>query len=257
MICSCCSHPMRKLSITTNSGGKFDVDHCRHCGGTWFDAYEINRIPYDEVARITKLTVLPDNPIPELHSHRCPRCYKTLVPTDYESVPKGVKMHSCPKCAGIWATLKALEEFKTYQEEAIHKYKSKSRVFPSLSMVFIPAIFILLVFMVTFTSIVALQYTQENRTKAQSTISNFTVFLFSNTIVSITFQTKTAVKSSITYGIDLPSMTTKTINDQPSTNHRILLTDLTPKTSYIFKITLTDESGRTYTTAEDSFTTKQ
>lgn len=255
-MCPSCGNLLQKLSVTTNSGGKFDVDHCGRCGGTWFDPYEINRIPYHEVARIAKLTVLPTSPPTLSDNHKCPRCHKDLVASHYESVPKGVSMLRCPKCGGIWATQKALEEFKKHQEETIKEYKAGTTAFPSLSVVFVPALSVLLLFLLTFVTVVSLQQGREQRIKAENTITNLTTIPVSETSVNIFFQTKLAVKSRITYGPDPFSMTTKTISSQPSTNHHILLTGLTPKTLYTFKITLIDDKNRTYTTSEYSFITK-
>ncbi|MBI3379399.1 zf-TFIIB domain-containing protein, partial [Candidatus Gottesmanbacteria bacterium] len=254
--CPTCGNLLQKLSVTTNSNGKFDVDHCGRCGGTWFDPYEINRIPYHEVSRIAKLTVLPQKSPSEQLFHKCPRCHKDLVSSHYESVPKGVSMLRCSKCGGIWATQKALTEFKIHQEDTITEYKTGNTAFPSLSVVFVPAVFVLMLLFVTFTTIATLQQSSENRTKAENTISGITTLPISPTSVSIIFQTKSAVKSNISYGVDLFSMQTKTINQELSTNHHILLTGLYPKTLYIFKIILTDEKGRIYTTGENSFITK-
>lgn len=256
MPCPTCTNPLQKLSVTTNSGGRFDVDHCGRCGGTWFDPYEINRVPFHEVVRIAKLTVLPQATIPEPQHHKCPRCHKNLVISHYESVPKGVRMLRCPNCGGIWATQRALLEFKKHQEETIKEYKSRGTAFPALSVVFVPALLVLMLFLATFTTVSTLQESKESRIKAENTISNLTTLPVSETSVNIFFQTKVAVKSRITYGVDLFSMATKTVSDQPSTNHHILLTDLTSKTLYIFTVTLEDEKGRTYTTGENSFVTK-
>lgn len=257
MYCPSCGNFLQKLSVTTNSGGRFDVDHCGRCGGTWFDPYEVNRIPYHEVVRLAKITVLPCLATPNGIDHKCPRCHRNLVASHYESVPKGVAMLRCPKCGGIWATQRALEEFKKHQEDTIREYKTGATAFPSLSVVFVPALFTLMLLFVTFATVVNLEQSKEDRIAAENNMSNLTAFPLSSTSESIIFRTKTPVISSITYGVDMFSMKTLTINHQLSTNHSILLTGLTPKTLYAFKIALTDENGRTYTTGENSFITKK
>lgn len=256
MYCPTCGNPLQKLSVTTTSGGKFDVDHCGKCGGTWFDPYEINRIPYHEVNRIARITVLPKNPPAEPSVHKCPRCHKNLVASHYESMPRSVRMMRCPQCGGLWATQKALEEFKIHQEETIKEYKIRATAFPSLSVVFMPALLVLALFLVTFTTVSTLEQSKESRIKAENTIVSLTTFPVSPTSVSIIFQTKTPLKSNVSYGIDIFNMVSKNISIQPTANHHILLTGLTSRTFYIFKITLTDEQGRTYTTGENSFITK-
>ncbi len=256
MNCPSCGNLLQKLSVTTTSGGKFDVEHCGRCGGSWFDPYEINRIPYHEVMRIARLTVLPQNLPAEPAQHKCPRCHKNLVVSHYESVPKGVRMLRCGKCGGIWATQRALENFKKQQEDKIDEYKSGGAVFPSLSVVFVPALLVFMLFLVTFTTVTSLLQTKESRIKAEENISGLTTLQISSTSIDIIFRTKTAVKSSISYGISPLEMQLQTINHQLSTNHSIILTNLSPKTLYSFKITLTDETGRRFTTSENSFITK-
>lgn len=256
MHCPACSNLLQKLSVTTTSGGKFDVDHCGRCGGSWFDPYEINRIPYHEVIRIAHLTVLPQNPPVEPALLQCPRCHKNLVISHYESVPRGVKMLRCPKCGGIWATQRALENFKKHQEEKIDGYRSGGTVFPSLSVVFVPALLVLMLFLVTFTTVTSLLQSKESRIKAEENISGLTTLPISSTSIDIIFQTKTAVKSQISYGISPLEMQSETINRQPSTKHSIILTNLSPKTLYTFKITLIDNKGHSFTTSENSFITK-
>src|SRR3990167_4556091 len=117
MDCPSCGYQLQKLSVTTTSGGKFDVEHCGRCGGTWFDPYEINRIPYHEVVRLAHLTVLPKKPFVPHRDLFCPRCHKKLDSFHSEAMPRGLRMLRCPKDGGIWATQKTLETFKTYQEE--------------------------------------------------------------------------------------------------------------------------------------------
>lgn len=255
MFCPSCSYHLQKLEVTTNSGGKFSVDHCGRCGGTWFDPYEVNRIPYHEVVRMAHLSVLPQAPLTSFTSHKCPSCHKELHSFHSDSLPKGVRFLRCNKCHGIWATQKALEEFKKQQEETIQEYKTGATAFPSLSVVFVPALMVLLLLLTTLMTVFSLAETKESRIKAESSITNLQTFPISPASVIITFQTTTPVKSKITYGLSVLEMTSKDINIHPNTKHNIILSHLKPTTFYIFKITLIDDQGRAYTTSENSFLT--
>lgn len=258
MNCPSCGYLLQKLSVTTNTGGKFSVDHCGRCGGTWFDPYEINRIPFHEVARIAHLTVLPKSPpSPQssLSPLYCPRCHKELIPSHYESVPKGVRMLRCTKCGGIWATQKALEVFKKHQEETIQEYKIAGHAFPALSVVFVPALLILFLLISTFVTVTKLQEAQEGRIRAAQLLGEFQTVSISPTSISITFTTKTALKSRIYYGQSTLELIPQTISSKPSTTHGILLTQLSPNTTYVFYIELEDETGRKIKTALSSFNT--
>lgn len=257
MSCPSCGNLLQKLSVTTHGGSRFDVDHCGRCGGTWFDPYEIHRIPYHEVAIIAHMSVLPRHSLRELVTHRCPRCHKDLIRSHYESVPRGIRMLRCAKCGGIWATQRSLVEFKKHQDEEVKENFSHSLAFPSFSVLFSPVIAVLLLLFVTFITVFSLQVSQEGRIKAESNISNLLTFVPSSSSINIIFRTRTPLSSSITYSADLFSVKTQTVNYQPSTNHHILLTGLNPKSLYNFTITLQDEKGRNYTTSENSFMTGQ
>ena len=139
--------------------------------------------------------------------------------------------------------------------ERVEEYKKSSTAFPALSVVFVPAIFTLLLVVSTFITVTRLQEERESRIKAAETIERIQVVSISPTTVSITFQTKTAVKSNIAYGRSTLELISKSLNTIPAFNHDILLTDLKPNTIYIYKITLGDEMGRKFTTEEQVFVT--
>jgi Zn-finger nucleic acid-binding protein len=256
MLCPSCDYQLQKLSVTTTSGGKFEVDHCGRCGGTWFDPYEINRIPYHEVLHLASLVVLPQNQPVSLNPHKCPRCHKILEKYSGESVPRHVSLFRCPQCRGIWTTQKALEAFKNHQEEVIKEYKTSKVAFPHLSVVFVPAIFIALLFISTFITLNSLQETKEERIQATALISEIRALPISPTTVSLTFETKVKTKSMIAYGVSTLQFATKTVSSTPTLSHRLLLTDLTPNTVYFFQITLTDLTDKKYTTPFQTFITK-
>lgn len=255
MFCPSCAYTLQKLSVTTDSGGRFEVDHCGKCGGTWFDPYEINRIPYHEVIKLAKVTVLPHKQPLILRYPLCPRCHCLLENFHSESVPSFTRLQRCSNCLGIWASQKSLEEFKIRQETAITEIKTKHRVFPALSVVFVPALFISLLFFTTFITVNNLNEARENRTQAANLIGPVQVFTLSDTTVTLVFQTKAKVLSSISYGPTIFELSTQTISSNPTQSHSIRLSNLKPNTLYIYRITLTDEKARKFTTVEQSFVT--
>lgn len=257
MLCPACGYTLQKLSVTTNSSGKFDVDHCGRCGGTWFDPYEINRIPYHEVVRLAGLTVLPQKSPHTLPTHLCPRCHKKLVQYHGESLPKGTKLLRCKTCHGIWAMQKSLDHFKFAQEEKVTQYALEKTVFPSLSVVFVPALFLLLLFFSTFITVTHLQEAKEGKTYAEEQISSTKITVLSPNSVSLTIETKTPLKSTISYGTSLEAMTQKPITTEPKTTHAIILTNLRPGALYIYKIIFSDSFGKTYTTNLQRFTAEE
>src|SRR3989338_1716538 len=172
MLCPDCNHLLQKLSVTTKEGGRFDVDHCGRCGGTWFDPYEINRIPYHEVVRLAAVTVLPKKHAASPKVLHCPRDRRVMKNYYGQAVPAGVRLYWCKKCLGIWASQKALEDFKMHQEGSIMEYKEEEQAFPAISVVFIPAMLTAFLFLLTFATVLTLQNAQESRSIAQQLVTN-------------------------------------------------------------------------------------
>lgn len=254
MVCPSCDNTLQKLSVTTNSSGRFDVDHCGHCGGTWFYPYEINRIPYHEVTRLASVTVLPKNPVHREDALHCPRDHKRLDYFRGDSVPRGVSLHRCTQCLGIWATQKALTEFKKHQEEVVTEYKINHKPFPALSMVFAPAIALVLLLITTALTILNFSQIRDNRSHAEELVKQIFVQNIASSSVLLSFQTVLPVKSYISYGETPLEFRSKTISMETNTIHFILLNYLTPSTTYQYQLTLSDEKN-SYTTPVAYFIT--
>ena len=248
MYCPVCEYDLQKLSVTTTSGVIFDVDHCGRCGGTWFDPYEINRIPYHEVVRLAAVTVLPKKHVASPKVLHCPRDRRVMKNYYGQAVPAGVRLYWCKKCLGIWASQKALEDFKMHQEGSIMEYKEGERAFPAISVVFIPAMLTAFLFLLTFATVITLQEARENRIIAQQLISEVNVTKLSPTILSITFNTSKPVKSWISYGPNRLEMATRPVAKIFATRHAIVLVNLKPNIPFLYRITLEDQEARRFTT---------
>lgn len=233
------------------------MDHCGRCGGTWFDSYEINRIPYHEVMRLAHLTVLPQIPPPVSDLKKCPHCNLVLAPSTSDLVPSGVDLLRCPKCHGVWASQKALSAFKQKQDETVKEYKSKGMAFPSLAMVFVPTIFVFLLFFSTLLTVNMLQSEKDNRTNAEALVNNIAANVISATDAGITFKTNMPLKSKISFGPSTLEYTDQQISIQPATTHATFLRGLKPNTVYIYQITVTSDKGVQFTTEPQSFKTPQ
>ncbi|OGG20649.1 hypothetical protein A3D03_01770 [Candidatus Gottesmanbacteria bacterium RIFCSPHIGHO2_02_FULL_40_13] len=256
MFCPSCNNTLQKLSVTTNGRGRFNVDHCGHCGGTWFDPYEINRVPFHEVTRLASITVIPKHPISREDSLHCPRDRKLMAHFHGDSVPRGVVLHRCPQCFGIWATQKALAEFKKHQEEIVTEYKISHKPFPALSMIFAPAIALVLLLITTAVTILNFAQTQDNRSRAEELVKQIFVQNITSSSVLLSFQTVSPVKSYISYGETPLDFRSQTISKELKTTHYILLNYLTPSTAYQYQLTLNDAKNA-FTTPIAYFTTSQ
>jgi hypothetical protein len=174
-----------------------------------------------------------------------------------DSMPRGVNFLRCDKCHGLWATQKDLEMFKKKQEEKVTYYKDSKSVFPSLSMIFVPALFATLLFFSTFITLSRLDESREGRAKAQEEISQLQAFSLSPTTTSLTFRTNTPLYSMVSYGPSSLEMKDAVVSATPTTDHRILLTHLSPDTVYRYEIVLRSESGEEYRSSIKTFATKK
>lgn len=255
MLCPSCGRDLQKISVTTSSGGRFDVDHCGYCGGTWFDPYEINRIPFHEVMTLAQLTVLPQKKLTGLKIQNCPNDHKALEVFKGEAVPSSVKLLWCPHCLGIWATQKDLEEFKKHQGETISAFDMSEKFFPKLSVVFIPAMTFLFLILTTFSTIQSLQKRKDERIYAQNQITNLSTLPLSQDSIIITFNTTNIVSSAVSYGLSALELSEKEFSQSPAISHSFVLSNLIPQRQYYYRITLIDNFGRSFTSDLKTFVT--
>ncbi|MBI2616599.1 zf-TFIIB domain-containing protein [Candidatus Gottesmanbacteria bacterium] len=256
MHCPSCGNLLQKLEVTTLGGIKFSVDHCGYCGGTWFDPFEINRVPYHEVVRLAKLTVLPKHaPIPP-RTLLCPRDHTKLERFHSESLPTNVIIFRCHKCHGYWATQKSLEILKETEEKREDRFSKKRGFYKSVSAILWPASFLVLLLIASFVTIVNTGKPQTVSTKATEVITALSIIPITKTSVTISFQTQTPYRSSISYGRTLLDMRTLPISTVPTTSHSRILIGLDEDTSYIYRLTLIDQNNQTLTSPESVFSSK-
>src|SRR3989338_4103279 len=256
MLCPSCGNLLQKISVTTNQGGRFDVDHCGYCGGTWFDPYEINRIPFHEVVTLANITVQTYKKYPKLKVHLCPNDHLPLEPFKGDAVPSGVRLLWCKKCLGIWATQKDLWEFKKHQEDSLSAYDIGTKFFPKLSVIFIPALTFLFLLASTFTTIFTLQQEKEARIFAESRGSNLVTAIIKPNTVTISFTTSIPLISSISYGKSSLEIQEIMVSSSPSQSHNVIISSLKPDTDYIFRLNLTDTTGKTSSSDLKIFSTR-
>lgn len=243
MHCPLCHNILQQLEVVTNHGKKFSVDHCGRCGGTWFDPYEIHRIPFHEVVRLAHITVLPKTPRIFQDNLFCPVCHKALEPLQVNGKPVGTQLMKCHRCGGIWATQKELEkmaDFSAKGQKTQEKLQSDN-LYQSLSVLFLPALLTFILLYGTFVTISSMQQSKDIRVSAISLISEITIRTLDSSAIHITFATSKPLFSSISFGTSLWEMETLPIAQTPSTAHSQIIYGLKPNTTYIYRLELKDE----------------
>jgi len=258
MLCPSCNRTLQKLSVSTAiEGEKFDIDHCGYCGGTWFDPYEINRIPYHEVVRIAKLTVLPLSRENLNGGNLCPGCKKNLVSFHPEHVPQKVFFLRCPSCKGIFSSSKSLEIFTTGNNNRLsHAGKQQDTpIYPALSILFLPAALLILLFVTTFLTAGSLMRRNMERVRAENIIGKFYIYPRNGAEVSIIFTTSVPLKSAVNFGKSAFDFMRKTVSATPSQTHHVIMAGLDSGSQYLFNIEFEDADGNTMTSGFYRFRT--
>ncbi len=254
MFCPSCNHTLQKISVVTSSGERFEVDHCGRCGGTWFDPFEINRIPYHEVSRLAKVTVIPHNHPHILREKLCPRDHIVLENFSPDSLPAKVQVHRCPRCHGLWTSQKTLEKFKKEDgQKESNIPEEKSAFFPKMTVAFAPLFFASLLIASTFLTVRSLWQTKTGRTMAAEEIKSMKVNTISPTATAISFTTRKPYKSYIEYGPSTLELSSTRVSKDFKLQHAVILSGLKPDIEYVYRIVLVNSSNNRFTSDNYSF----
>lgn len=251
LLCPDCNHFLTSQKVSVGVSGSVEIEHCPFCGGAFFDRFEVNRIPYHQVVRLTRM--MPKASLEQISgSNNCPKCPNTLLERlTGEAIPADVFVLKCPKCRGTWFSPKNLEKFKKAQKSKLQYFKTWKIPLPSIHSVLIPLATFTVLTVLTFLSVSRIRESQQALTRAKEIISQ--PYILPNTerkAVTIIFSTSEPATSEIIFiyakplgKITLPASKTATIT------HQLTLTDLTPGKEYFYQIKVV--------TAEDSLTSPE
>lgn len=251
LLCPDCNHYLARKDIPTDAGGAVEIDHCSFCGGAFFDRFEINRIPYQEAAKLAAYHPRPSKQ-PLTGSGNCPKCAVKLERLAGENVPSDVYVFQCLDCHGTWFSPKQLEKFKDAQQTKIDYFRKWRIPLPSLDSVFIQVLLLAFLAAGVFLSVSKIQQSQESRTKAYEALAQppYVALSENKQKAEIVFATEEPAKTEIIFYYNKPfGAVTLPVSAIPDTFHRVALTDLQAGKEYFYKIRII--------TAEDSLTTEE
>lgn len=253
LVCPDCSSPLWPREVTTSPGGKIQIDHCKNCGGAWFDHWEINRLPLEEAKKIFWESPKAGREIfggPGL----CPHCRVPLRILHLESVPPDLNIFACPQCQGNWFSHKTLWEFKKAQAAKIEYFKAFKIPLSNLTSVLLPLFLFAILGLGLGLGVLQVREAQEIRTRARQLIGQPQVIILDQTSVIVAFQTSRAVTSQIEYWqAGIPKYTLN-VSPAPQTFHQIKLAGLAPKVTYSYHLLVWDEKGVLTTSPVYTFT---
>ncbi|MBW3670333.1 MAG: zf-TFIIB domain-containing protein [Acidobacteria bacterium] len=107
MNCPRCGRELERMRM---KGPGTAVDHCRECGGTWFDKGEVAEVL--GARAVEPLMIPPD--APAVDSKQCPRCRRPLAVFAYPGTLTVID--ACRSCHGVWIDAGEIEEIHAARE---------------------------------------------------------------------------------------------------------------------------------------------
>lgn len=251
--CPDCNHYLTKKEIVTEGEGTIEVDHCSFCGGTFFENFAVNRLPYSSALEIAD----EFHPAPPVISgwHLCPKCYVPLERIAGEAIPANLILFGCRQCRGNWFPPRELALFKQYQKRNIEKFKKLNIPLPSINSVFIQVTVIAVLLGTVFLSVTKIRESIEMRSKAKEAllVQPYVIPDTANNQVKIVFATKEKSVTDIIIFYNKPlGEKTLPVSKQLTNFHQIAIAGLERVKIYSYRLKITNSSG-TLTTDEFSF----
>lgn len=253
--CPNCNHSLTPLTVTTDSHGRMEIDHCYFCGGAWFDHYEINRLPMRDAIYLSRMASKEDL-LKTQGSNKCPKDGNPLTQTAGESIPPDVTVLSCKTCGGNFVAKSELLTLKKAQKIKVDYFKTWKIPLPALSTVLIPGLLLFIATAGVFLTVRNVQQAQEARIKAKELIGVPTIVVSERNSVLVSFSTNVPVLASIVYqGTSEKEPHTIPVSTKKQTQHTTTLQNLEPKTTYTLKIYVEEIPEQIISSPTYSFTT--
>src|SRR3989344_6836017 len=242
--CPNCGETLFPMSVKASEGSPLSIDHCIHCGSTWFDRYEINRLSYSEIFKISGASDIKKKDMIFGKMERlCPRDYHNLENYKTEVTTEYLVLERCPHCGGVFVSQKALEKFKSAQVGKMNMFKNSKLPSISLKNIFIPFFLVGLLLFSTFLTVSNLKDAKDSQIKAKELLAAVFDLPIDSHTQTIMFETQTPVSSEIKFWstpfdekvISVSSVSTKT--------HIITLQSLKTNTIYSYQVILISENA--------------
>ncbi|MHB9111023.1 MAG: TFIIB-type zinc ribbon-containing protein [Thermoleophilia bacterium] len=112
---------LQPVQASSRLGAPVVLDQCGHCGGVWFDKFELFQVDEVEARGLDQV----DRDIlrfPQGSSEKplCPRCGMVLKAFSDSNIPANIQMLMCGSCEGFWINHGDISGYASYRE-AGHK----------------------------------------------------------------------------------------------------------------------------------------
>jgi len=125
MKCPACFSELSSVTI-----GQLTVDMCRGgCGGTWFDAFELQQVDESHESAGQWLVNIERDPHLHVDSSRkraCPKCSGVKLKRRYFSAKRRIEIDECPGCGGYWLDAGELEKIRDEMDQVARENEAQA-----------------------------------------------------------------------------------------------------------------------------------
>jgi Zn-finger nucleic acid-binding protein len=127
--CPDCHVDLSEVSARARTGYLLALDQCGHCGGVWFDRWELFPLADEEVGRLEavdteKLRAAVDESV---GPGKCPQCAIHLRRFRDPVLPPDARVERCAVCEGMWLRRGQLSKVRKTDETTSSKRDQQIR----------------------------------------------------------------------------------------------------------------------------------
>jgi Zn-finger nucleic acid-binding protein len=109
---------LQPVAAHDRQGALLALDQCDHCGGVWFDRYELFKLGEAEAEKIDVIDETRfRQPSGEHPDPLCPRCGISLERFRDANIPDNIQMLNCGQCGGFWVNHGEIAAYAEYRIE--------------------------------------------------------------------------------------------------------------------------------------------
>lgn len=254
MKCPQCEQELTTTEITTTDNQKTLIHECYNCGGHFFPSLIANFIDTSTANNIDSISPKSKEKATASHQYKCPVCNDTLINLQDDSVPQNLNIFTCPENHGHFFPIGQLLAFKKAQAAKLAYHQIWGIPLKSAFAILLPIIAIFTIVGVIPLTVSEIQKRQESRVAASSPVSNPVIVPLEEGQYILSFTSKYPAKSSIQLNSKNGNESLDISTDYKTT-HIITLKNLTPQTSYTYKLLITNTQGEASESQEYTITT--
>lgn len=252
--CPQCDQELTTNEVTTTDNQRALIHECYNCGGHFFPSLIANFINSSSANDIDSVSPKSEEAPPPSHQYKCPICNDTLTNLQDDSVPQNLNIFTCPENHGHFFPKGQLVAFKKAQAAKLAYHQIWGIPLKSAFAILLPIIAIFTIVGIIPLTVNEIQKRQESRVAASNPISSPIIIPLEDGQYILSFTSKYPAKSSIKLSSKNGNENLDISTDHKTT-HIITLKNLTPSTSYTYKITVINEQGNDRESEEYTITT--